>query len=95
MEIQNFRIMGNSMKVDADCELPKANAEECCGDPRSPTKNVMRTPLKVENSIQQGIDPRSPSCCINRTPIQISKSEDKREVSGVRMVLNYEKPSGH
>ena len=64
-------------------------------DPRSPSKDVSRTPLKMDNPPveQSRIDPRSPSGCINRTPIEISKSAVHKETDGVRMVLRYENRS--
>ena len=57
-------------------------------DPRSPSENVNRTPMKVERS---SFDPRSPSQNVNRTPLQISNSEMSRANGkcDVRQVLNY------
>lgn len=90
--------MGNSINVEpesnstvpcARSEIPTTNKK--FDDPRSPSKEVSRTPLKIENlqDDQQSIDPRSPSG-INRTPIQISNSATHKETDGVRMVLRYE-----
>lgn len=59
-------------------------------DPRSPSKEVSRTPLRIGSNgkPQQRIDPRSPSGLIDRTPIQISNiQKDKTEV---KVSLNYE-----
>ena len=67
-------------------------------DPRSPSKGVSRTPLRItELNQQQSIDPRSPSGCVQRTPIQISQLKVHSTTAGKmdstppeRLALNYE-----
>ena len=60
-------------------------------DPRSPSQNVKRTPMKV---VASSFDPRSPSQNVARTPIQISTSRSVSENTAlmceVKQVLNYE-----
>ena len=55
-------------------------------DPRSPSQNVDRTPLKLAASSE---DPRSPTKNVLRTPIQIYSVQTKAK-GDVRQVLNYE-----
>ena len=55
-------------------------------DPRSPSKEFERTPLRVLDT-KLVSDPRSPSGIIQRTPIQMT-SKQKRDT--VRQTLNYE-----
>ena len=55
-------------------------------DPRSPSQNVDRTPLKLAASNE---DPRSPTKNVLRTPIQIYSVQTKAN-GDVRQVLNYE-----
>ena len=68
-------------------------------DPRSPSKEVSRTPLRLaESSSQQSIDPRSPSTCVERTPIQITQLKVHKPNSAVsrdptppeKLALDYE-----
>lgn len=57
-------------------------------DPRSPSQNVQRTPLRLEETND---DPRSPTQNVIRTPIFVS--ERSKVVNGmrdVRQALNYE-----
>lgn len=55
-------------------------------DPRSPSQNVDRTPLKVAAPNE---DPRSPTKHVLRTPIQICSVQTKAN-GDVRQVLSYE-----
>ena len=79
--------MGNSVNsATSTCTTTVAALD----DPRSPSKDVSRTPLRIGSNgkQQQRIDPRSPSGYIDRTPIQISDvHKDKAEV---KVSLNYE-----
>lgn len=77
--------MGNS---SASTTITSTAAD--ANDPRSPSKDVSRTPLRIGSNgkQQQRIDPRSPSGYIDRTPIQISNiQKDKAEM---KVSLNYE-----
>ena len=64
-------------------------------DPRSPSQDVKRTPIKLEASSD---DPRSPTQNVPRTPIQLYTSEtgsgningNTNVIRDVRQVLNYE-----
>ena len=57
-------------------------------DPRSPSQNVDRTPLKLKLPASNE-DPRSPSKNVLRTPIQIQGVQTKANCD-VRQILNYE-----
>lgn len=67
----------------------------CCNDPRSPSKGVSRTPLKIMEKQQQNIDPRSPSMCVQRTPIEIVQLKVNNESTAntklpERLALSYD-----
>lgn len=69
-------------------------------DPRSPSREISRTPLGLGNNVskQQFIDPRSPSCSITRTPILLAESSvqtSAQNTSSVKMTLNYENLPPH
>jgi hypothetical protein len=48
---------------------PKKEKDTTEFDPRSPSGNVDRTPVKVDDSVKLLNDPRSPLAEVNRTPI--------------------------
>lgn len=93
-------MMGNLNNArETSGDPPKQETQGDCDDPRSPSKGVSRTPLRLQGSRQtqlqqqQKFDPRSPSNCIDRTPIQITnlpqvQTRDTNET--VKIALNYE-----
>ena len=68
-------------------------------DPRSPSQDVSRTPIRIEQSKSTGVvreeqfDPRSPSNYIDRTPIQINTTQKVKKASDVKVALDYENTS--
>ena len=68
--------MGNAKSISNGVDPSNQRLQTQHEDPRSPTKEISRTPLRFGSSKQnqqQNIDPRSPSGCIDRTPIQLSQ----------------------
>ncbi|CBY15195.1 unnamed protein product [Oikopleura dioica] len=61
--------------------MSKADASDAF-DPRSPSHNVSRTPLKAEEGhVDILSDPRSPLQEINRTPLAVKENEKKSKAS--------------
>lgn len=56
-------------------------------DPRSPSGEVLRTPIVVDKTPEFALDPRSPTCGIDRTPIVLKNEE--RAITEPK-VLTYE-----
>ena len=81
--------MGASESKEDNWASPAGKAPIMAGskwDPRSPSDNVKRTPIRGK---QTSWDPRSPSNDVNRTPLQLQKSGLALE-DDVRVALSYE-----
>lgn len=93
--IQNFKVekMGNTAPTANDEPSTVQQKSPTTQDPRSPSKEISRTPLRIDNSRknhQLNVDPRSPSGVIDRTPIQLAGSNLLKGTSEARLPLNYE-----
>ena len=71
-------------------KTPDHEQEAAINDPRSPSNQIKRTPMRV-STLQMAEDPRSPSQQIQRTPLHIEKeNSETKELDEVKKTLNYD-----
>ena len=71
---------------DSPSDSPSSGGASGCGDPRSPSAEFNRTPLKLQ---QIPSDPRSPSRGLVRTPI--TTSGENQEEAGKKKLFNRDR----
>lgn len=86
--------MGATESRQTVTKEPSPKAPKVTQDPRSPSKEIDRTPLRILES-QLVSDPRSPSGDIHRTPIQLMAKLNSRDKDAVRQTLKYEGAENH